>query len=290
MIKRITIVGGTHGNELIGPNLIRKLEQDGSFKQSVIPVDYLLANVEAYKAVRRFMDADLNRSFTDDILNGDDDSVYEHRRARKINQLLGPKANNDRFIIDLHSTTSNMGMTLIIKDQAAFNLKAASYVQQQMPEVKIILSDRDNQFSRTLNSLSDYAVTIEVGPIPNGVLRHDQFSDTESVIQHLVDFTQMPENERDNILPASTEVYNVRDRFFYPRDDDGQISAMVHSALQDRDFEELKPGMPMFQNMDGTVTPYQGEPGYPIFINEAAYYYENTAFVMTTRKTVVPDG
>ncbi|WP_257255021.1 MULTISPECIES: aspartoacylase [unclassified Endozoicomonas] len=288
MIKKITIVGGTHGNELIGPHLIRKLEQDGSFKESTIPVDYLLANIEAHKAVRRFMDADLNRSFTDEVLDGDDDSVYEHRRAREINRLLDPKTNDGRFIIDLHSTTSNMGMTLIIKDQAAFNLQAASYVQQHMPDVKIILSDRDSQFSRTLNSLSDYAVTIEVGPLPNGVLRHDQFADTESVIRHLVDFTHLSESEWNNALPATTEVYTVTDRVFYPRNDDGQVSAMVHSSLQDGDFEELKPGMPMFQNMDGTVTPYQGEPGYPIFINEAAYYYENTAFVMTNRKTVSP--
>ncbi|WP_252178751.1 aspartoacylase [Endozoicomonas sp. 4G] len=288
MIKKITIVGGTHGNELIGPNLIRKLEQNGSFEQSTIPVDYLLANIEAHKAVRRFMDSDLNRSFTDEILDGDDDSIYEHRRAREINQLLGPKTNNDRFIIDLHSTTSNMGMTLIIKEQAAFNLQAASYVQQHMPNVKIILSDRDNQLSRTLNSLSDYAVTVEVGPLPNGVLRHDQFADTESVIRHLVDFAQMSVNERSRILPTTTEVYTVTDRVFYPRNDDGQLSAMVHSSLQDSDFEELKPGMPVFQNMDGTVTPYQGEAGYPIFINEAAYYYENTAFMMTRRTTVVP--
>lgn len=281
-------MGGTHGNELIGPNLIRKLEQNGSFEQSTIPVDYLLANIEAHKAVRRFMDSDLNRSFTDEILDGDDDSIYEHRRAREINQLLGPKTNNDRFIIDLHSTTSNMGMTLIIKEQAAFNLQAASYVQQHMPNVKIILSDRDNQLSRTLNSLSDYAVTVEVGPLPNGVLRHDQFADTESVIRHLVDFAQMSVNERSRILPTTTEVYTVTDRVFYPRNDDGQLSAMVHSSLQDSDFEELKPGMPVFQNMDGTVTPYQGEAGYPIFINEAAYYYENTAFMMTRRTTVVP--
>ncbi|WP_062266032.1 aspartoacylase [Endozoicomonas arenosclerae] len=286
MIKKITIVGGTHGNEFIGPYLIRKLEQEQSFSHSTIPVDYLLANPEAHKTTRRFIDEDLNRSFTDDILNGNDDALYEHRRAREINQLLGPKSKNDRFIIDLHSTTSNMGMTLIVRDHAAFNLQAATYVQQHMPDVKVILSDRDTNFSRTLNSLSDYAMAIEVGPLPNGILRHDQFAETEAVIKHLVDFTLMPHDEQNAVLPESVEVYKVTDRILYPRNDGGQLSAMVHSSLQDKDFEELKPGMPLFQNMDGTETMYKGESGYPIFINEAAYYHENTALVITQKEII----
>ncbi|KEQ19265.1 aspartoacylase [Endozoicomonas numazuensis] len=290
MIKKITIVGGTHGNELIGPYLIRKLEQDKSFSQSAIPVDYLLANTEACKRASRFIDADLNRSFTDEILNNNDDSVYEHRRAREINQLLGPKANNDRFIIDLHSTTSNMGMTLIVRDQAAFNLQAASYVQQHMPDVKVILSDRDKSFSRTLNSLSDYAMAIEVGPLPNGVLRHDQFAETEVVIKHLIDFTLMRHSQQPTALPRTIDVYKVTERIQYPKSDDGHLSAMVHDSLQDKDFEGLKPGMPLFQNMDGTVTHYEGEPGFPIFINEAAYYYENTALVITRQETIALTG
>ncbi|MGI9282541.1 MAG: aspartoacylase [Endozoicomonas sp.] len=286
MIKKITIVGGTHGNELIGPYLIRKLEQDGSFSQSAIPVDYLLANTAAYKEVRRFIDADLNRSFTDDILNGHDDSIYEHRRAREINRILGPKPNNERFIIDLHSTTTNMGMTLLVRDHAAFNLQAAAFVQQHMPAVKIIMSDRDNQLSCTLNSLSDYALAIEVGPLPNGVLRHDQFAETEAVIKHLIDFALMPQEEQNTALPESVEIFKVTDRILYPRDDEGELTAMVHHSLQDKDFQELKPGMAMLQNRDGTVTNYEGKSGYPIFINEAAYYYENTALVITNLETV----
>ena len=56
---------------------------------------------------------------------------------------------------------------------------------------------------------------------------------------------------------------------------------MVHQNLQDRDFELLESGQPVFHMLDGSDRLYEGEPGYPIFINEAAYYREDTAFVMT---------
>lgn len=58
--------------------------------------------------------------------------------------------------------------------------------------------------------------------------------------------------------------------------------------LQDCDWEPLNPGDPMFQTFDGKTIYYQG-PGtvYPTFINEAAYYEKQQAFVTTRRETLV---
>eukprot|EP00965_Chrysotila_dentata_P115941 3832515-Pleurochrysis_carterae.AAC.2 len=52
--------------------------------------------------------------------------------------------------------------------------------------------------------------------------------------------------------------------------------SIVHPSLQDRDYEPLKKGDALFEHMDGTIERYDGSLGevvYPIFINEAAYYY-----------------
>lgn len=58
--------------------------------------------------------------------------------------------------------------------------------------------------------------------------------------------------------------------------------------FQDCDWEPLNPGDPMFQTFDGKTIYYQG-PGtvYPTFINEAAYYEKQQAFVTTRRETLV---
>ena len=56
-------------------------------------------------------------------------------------------------------------------------------------------------------------------------------------------------------------------------------AALVHAALQDGDFRPLRTGEPLFQRLDGSVVPYDGRCGdevYPVFVNEAAYYYRQS--------------
>ncbi|MGI9277778.1 MAG: aspartoacylase [Endozoicomonas sp.] len=283
MIREITIVGGTHGNESIGPALLKKFEQCHPFACSSIPVSTFLANPAAVTAGRRFIDEDLNRSFSDDILASPVSPVYEHDRAREINEQLGPKPNPERFLIDLHSTTANMGMTLIVKNDKPFNLKAAAYIQQHCPDVRIIMSDVDRRFGRTLNSLCDHGLTVEVGPIANAVVRHDLFAETEAVVARAVEYLNFLAGHEPGLLPSTVEVFRVRERVPYPRNATGNLEGMVHQGLQDRDFELLEPGQPVFHMLDGRDVVYEGQPGYPIFINEAAYYREDTAFVLTER-------
>lgn len=59
------------------------------------------------------------------------------------------------------------------------------------------------------------------------------------------------------------------------------------TLLKDCDWEPLNPGDPMFQTFDGRTIPYEGpSPVYPTFINEAAYYEKQQAFVTTRRETL----
>ncbi|MGY0219668.1 aspartoacylase [Endozoicomonadaceae bacterium StTr2] len=292
-IKKITLSGGTHGNEFIGPYLIRKLQNQKSFKSSLIPVDYLLSNPEAFKKSIRFIDSDLNRSFSSEILQAQNiDSYtagyidnYEHQRAREINDLLGPKPVDDRFIIDLHSTTSNMGMTLIVREGQLLNLQAAAFVQQAYPEVRIIVSD-SQRANGVLNSISHFGLAIEVGPTPNGVIRQDLFDMTEQVIHKLVEFLQLSSEQQASITPDELTVYQSIEKIPYPTDSSGNINAMVHQNLQDRDFEYLEPGELSFYTFEGKELPHTGQAGFPIFINEAAYYYEKVAYVMTRKQSL----
>ena len=50
----------------------------------------------------------------------------------------------------------------------------------------------------------------------------------------------------------------------------------IYIYLQDRDFEPLHEGSPLFESINGEIVTYDGSLGptvTPIFINEAAYYY-----------------
>jgi aspartoacylase len=73
----------------------------------------------------------------------------------------------------------------------------------------------------------------------------------------------------------------------YPRNEHGAIQAMIHPQIQDRDYEALHPGDPIFLTFDNRAIAYQGESTvYPIFINEAAYYEKGIAMSLTKKEQV----
>ncbi|MFM6813113.1 MAG: succinylglutamate desuccinylase/aspartoacylase family protein, partial [Dolichospermum sp.] len=63
-LNRVLIVGGTHGNELTGVYLIKKFEKFPELiNRSNFETLTLLANPQAFTAVRRYINKDLNRCF-----------------------------------------------------------------------------------------------------------------------------------------------------------------------------------------------------------------------------------
>ena len=56
-------------------------------------------------------------------------------------------------------------------------------------------------------------------------------------------------------------------------------AAMVHKSLQDRDYQPLRTGDPLFVALDGTIIPYDGSHGDEVllmFVNEGGYYYSSS--------------
>lgn len=288
IIEKITIIGGTHGNEYIGPYFLAKAGLAGIYQDNAIEVSTLLANPEAFLQARRFIDQDLNRSFSPPILTGTQD-LYECRRAREIARHFSQHQTGQHFIVDLHSTTANMGITLIVRESEPLNLHTAAYVQKNIPEARILLSDIDHSQHQSLNSISPFGIVIEVGPTPNAVLRHDLFETTEKVVDLVVKFLTLSKTREEPRLPDEVAVFRFREKVPYPRNEQGELTAMIHKDLQDRDYRLLKTGQPIFMTLQGDEIRYSGEPGYPVFINEAAYYLEDTAFIITDKVAVSLD-
>lgn len=158
IVRKVGLVGGTHGNELLGVELVRRwlLNQNtpGSvdeLKRSTLECIPVLGNLPAINANRRYIDKDLNRQFKretlDTILNNTKDGAavdadrpveMEDYSAARLNALLGPKTEfyttptKVDFTVDMHSSTSNLGNMLILGCLTHDNL--AAHVAQSVKQ------------------------------------------------------------------------------------------------------------------------------------------------------------
>ncbi|MEG4998448.1 aspartoacylase [Microcoleus sp. B4-D4] len=288
-IKRVAIVGGTHGNELTGIYLVKKFDRAPQLiGRSTFETIALLANPKASEIGRRYVDIDLNRCFRQQDLQNPHLSTYEAQRAKEIYHIVSSKTTpQQNLIIDLHSTTSNMGLTFILASQHPFNLQLAAYLTSVYPHLKLLVSATNNYDSPLLRSISELGGTLEVGAVPQGVLDASLFQQTEQVVGTILDCV---ESYNQGTMPAATNpltVYHTIGAIDYPRNEKGEIQAMIHPQLQSRDYQALNPGDPMFLTFEGESVFYEGKSTvYPIFINEAAYYEKGIAMCFTQKQIV----
>jgi len=88
---RVLIIGGMHGNEPLGVEIVKCLQQ-----QPIKNVDAVLANEPAIAQDCRFVGVDLNRSFPGSSASKE----YEQRRADELLKLCGTYD----VVLDFHNT------------------------------------------------------------------------------------------------------------------------------------------------------------------------------------------
>jgi aspartoacylase len=184
-----------------------------------------------------------------------------------------------------------MGVTLILVGGDEYELKLASYIKSRMPTSMPAVNfyyfkdqGGDHPF---LTSITPKRLGVEIGPIPQGVLRHDVFEQTNKVVQLALDYIHLANTGNDPEIEGELEVFMHKSKHRFPEDGAGKICGMVHKDLQGKDFMELRKNDPLFIDINGDELFYEGEDlTYPVFINEAAYYDENIAFSLT-EKTVI---
>nr|XP_012303817.1 aspartoacylase [Aotus nancymaae] len=278
-IKKVAIFGGTHGNELTGVFLVKHWLKNGAeIQRTGLEVKPFITNPRAVKKCTRYIDCDLNRIFDLENLGKkmSEDLPYEVRRAQEINHLFGPKNSEDSYdiIFDLHNTTSNMGCTLILEDSRN------NFLIQMFHYIKVMLMLLIYKLAK------DLYLGIEVGPQPQGVLRADILDQMRKMIKHALDFIHHF-NEGKEFPSCAIEVYKIMEKVDYPRNENGEIAAIIHPNLQDQDWKPLHPGDPVFLTLDGKTIPLGGDcTVHPVFVNEAAYYEKKEAFAKTTKLTL----
>ena len=292
-IKAVAIVGGTHGNEFTGPHLLRHWKNRANdITRPSFTTSLYVGNPKAFIENRRFIDEDLNRCFSNNMLENEESVSFEASRAAYLNNLIGPKGNPKHdFIIDLHTSTSNCGVMIILLKKDDFSLRLAAYLFERIPHARIHYIPSEEGDSPFLESIAPHSLGVEIGPIPQGLLRYEIFDVSRRVVEHALDFVQNRNTQKPMTLAKSLEVFEFQEEINFPGEGP-YMDAMIHESLQDQDYAPLHPGAPLFRQLDGSVINYKGaNTVYPVFINEAAYYYKKVAMTFTTKETLrVPES
>lgn len=271
--SRVIIVGGTHGNEWTGIQVIRHYQAQLQAKFPKLQLEFIFANPEAHALNRRFKDEDLNRAF--EFLH-EERKTHENKRAREIKKQID---NSPCVILDLHTTTANMGKTVILSHYNSLNLSLCSKLAQQMDQCRIIGAPDPGK--KYLASQSEFGLILEVGPVANGVVAAAPLESTIDLIESILTEVSSLESPQNGSLQLYEEAQDV----YYPLNEKGELNGYIHSGFQGCDFKEINGDYtPFISFKNEEIGMKTMENLYPIFINEAAYYPKKMAFTLCRKK------
>ncbi len=111
-MKKILFIAATHGNEPIGVEVLQRLEK------TCDDFDWIIGNPKALAQNTRCFEGDLNRSAPGDAGS----PLYEKRRAKEILDF----SKQYDITIDIHGTSNNTGIFIIITNPTEINLALAA--------------------------------------------------------------------------------------------------------------------------------------------------------------------
>ena len=289
-LPRVLVVAATHGNERNAPWLLEGWRKNpNTLVSHGLELALEIGNPAAHRANCRYLDRDLNRSFAPELLADASRSEREIGRARELLAQYGPDgAQPCAVAIDLHSTTSAMGNSLVVYGRRPEDLALAAGIQGRLG-LPIYLHEADAAQTGFLVERWPSGLVIEVGPVPQGVIDPTICRQTQLGLEAtLAVIAQAWQGSLR--LPPQLVVHRHRGSVDVPREVDGSPAACLDRRRQGRDWQPIRPGDPLFRRRDGRAIPYQppaalvDEPAWPVFINEAAYGEKGIALSLTTRE------
>lgn len=224
-MKKILLVGSQHGNELLG---IRLYEYIAAKRPVILErVEYYCANPLAFALNKRFVETDMNRSYTKGS------SGYEATRAKELSRKI--RSADYSYVIDCHTTTTEVDVCFIIKER---NDIIDKVINATPGVTNIILMKKDIAHLSLLNAGSN-VVAIEA---------NEKIATKELTLDMLL---KMIENllEEDVMEPISRTVYSV----------DGFIDTMTNLDNVDlHNFKNHQGSYPVLCGGDTKNRTYKG--------------------------------
>ena len=181
-----------------------------------------------------------------------------------------------------------MGNALVVYGRRPADLALAAGVQGLLG-LPIYLHEADQAQTGFLVESWPCGLVIEVGPVPQGVIQAQICRQTQLGVEAALEV--LAAAQRGPLrLPAELVVHRHLGSLDLPRRPDGSPAACLHPALQHRDWHPLQPGDPVFLDSHGATLGFvpprglEGQPVWPVFVNEAAYGEKGIALSLTSRE------
>lgn len=184
IFKETLIMTATHGDEGFSIPIIEKLSYKFDF-------EWLIANPDALRQNRRYIDCDLNRSGPGNPNPG----LLEQRLAFR----LIAKGSEFRNVIDIHGTTANSGVFIILSDANWQNIQLA----KKFDIKNVVLWPGFNPFG-PLTQFIPSSLEIECGP-KNEIPVHQEL---EKVLTNF--FNQQPPTVNQSFFSVTGTLSNAR--------------------------------------------------------------------------------
>ena len=284
-LKKILIVSGTHGNEINPVWAVNQFGKQKNIMDNNIEYKFVMGNPLAYERGCRYIDNDLNRSFKL-TKNTRESNIYEVNRANLLIDKFGINGSEPcEIAIDLHTTTANMGTSIVMYGRRQKDFCLAAILQHKFG-MPIYLHEKDEKQTGFLVEAWPCGLVIEIGSVAQN------FYDLKIINRFLIIISSLREEiyriKNNQIqLPQDLTVHVHQGSIDYPRAKNGSINALIHPERVNQDWKPIKNGDPLFIDMEGNTITYTGEDTiWPVFIGEVAYKEKNIAMSFTKKEVI----
>ena len=286
-IKKILIVDGTHGSEINPIWAVNQLNKEQNNVNKDIEYKYIIGNPLAYEKGSRYVDSDLNRSFNSNNQNTEKNTNnYEINRAKFLVEKYGINgAEPCQIAVDLHTTTANMGTSIVMYGRRIKDFCFAAVLQNKFG-LPIYLHEKDKRQTGFLVEAWPCGLVIEIGPVAQN------FYDSKIINRFLIIISSLREEInklKKNLisLPKNLIVHVHQGSIDYPRTTNGDINGLIHPERMNKDWKLTKKGDPLFLDNEGNTLRYlEQDIIWPVFIGEVAYKEKKIAISFTKKEVI----
>ena len=224
----------------------------------------------------------MNRSFN----SSQDNSIYEINRANFLVEKFGFNGSEPCDVaIDLHTTTANMGTSIVMYGRRIKDFCLAALLQHKFG-LPIYLHEKDLKQTGFLVEAWPCGLVLEIGSVAQNFYDPKIINRFLIIISSLRDEINKLKNNQIR-LPKDLVVHVHQGSIDYPRDKNGNINALIHPERINQDWKPIKKDAPLFLDMEGKTKTYTDEDTiWPVFIGEVAYKEKNIAMSFTKKEVV----
>jgi len=175
---------------------------------------------------------------------------------------------------------------IIVSECDHILIRIFALLKRDIPQANLFIAPLTNGAVPYIGSIGRKSIAIEVGPVAQGVLSNHALALTESATNSIINAIECLNLDPGKKIDETIEIF--RPVGFVPLSKkDDFFDAFIHDDIDKQDYQVISKGCPLLQKFDGSIIRYEGEDEvWPVFINEAAYYAEGKAMILTSKEKI----